>query len=86
MKTLLRSFAALAILCAPVLVAAASEPSGDSEGDAEKDAEARLSEMLCERYGPDYALVPGTMTCIKVNGYFSVDIYSRSHSGKDKDR
>ena len=42
--------------------------------------------MLCDRYGPDYKLVPGTMTCLKVNGYISVDIYSRSHNGKDRDR
>ena len=88
MTMLLRSASALAILCASLVAAVASEPAGDSKDEADKDAEAQLSALLCDRYGPDYKLVPGTMTCLKVDGYISVDIYSRSHHGNDggKDR
>ncbi len=83
MPMLLRSIGALAILCASFLAATASEPAADPKDDAEKEAEARLSAMLCDRYGPDYKLVPGTMTCLKVNGYISVDVYGRFGKGKD---
>ena len=87
MTLLLRSVGALAILCASFLAAAASEPAGESKDEADKEAEAQLSAMLCDRYGPDYKLVPGTTTCIKVGGYISVDIYSRSHhKDEHKDR
>ena len=82
MKMLPRSIAGIALLSASIFAALAEEPADDTD----EDAETRLSEMLCERYGPGYELVPGTMTCINVNGYISVDVYSRSHRSKDKDR
>jgi hypothetical protein len=84
MKMLLRSFGALAILCASLLVAVASEPVEDAKDAAETDAEARLSAMLCDRYGPGYKLVPGTTTCVKVGGYISVDAYTRFRKGQNE--
>jgi hypothetical protein len=47
--------------------------SKDDGSDAEEQA--RLSEMLCDRYGPDYTLVAGTTTCINATGHVRIDVY-----------
>ncbi|MCB1498441.1 MAG: porin [Bauldia sp.] len=47
--------------------------------DDNSSGEAQAVPTYCDRYGPGYEQVPGTTTCIKASGYFSVDVYSRSH-------
>jgi len=51
----------------------AGEP--DDADDAEEQA--RLSAEYCDRYGPDYKLVAGTTTCIRVGGHVQMDVYIR---------
>ena len=82
-------FALLLALAAMALPAAAEEidlgkllsndwsdtAAADDEADAE--AEDQLSASYCDAYGPDYELVPGTTTCIKVGGHVQMDVYIR---------
>lgn len=47
----------------------------DDADDAEEQA--RLSATYCDRFGPDYVLVAGTTTCIRVGGHVQMDVYIR---------
>lgn len=88
MKTAIRLVAGIAFLFAAGVATAEeidlfpegtfdADPRAAASKDDASDAEeqARLSEMFCGRYGPDYTLVAGTTTCIKVNGHVQVDVY-----------
>jgi hypothetical protein len=44
---------------------------------ADDEADARISASYCDAYGPDYELVPGTQTCIRVGGHVQMDVYIR---------
>lgn len=55
-------------------------PEKDDAADAEE--EALRSAMYCDQYGPDFTLVPGTTTCIKVGGHVQVDVYMRSRRSR----
>jgi len=61
-----------------------ADPRAATEKDDTVDAEeqALRSATYCDRYGPDYTLVPGTATCIRVDGHFQVDVYTRSGGGR----
>jgi len=83
------AFVLLAVLAAVAYPAGADEidilpseifdaPSGQPAAEDDTDAQAKLSATYCDRYGPGYTLVPGTTTCIKASGYWSIDLYSRS--------
>jgi hypothetical protein len=59
------------------------DPRAATNKDDTVDAEEALrSAMYCDQYGPDYTLVPGTTTCIKVGGHVQVDVYVRSGRGR----
>jgi hypothetical protein len=55
-------------------------PNNDDAAEAEEQA--LRSATYCDQYGPDYTLVPGTTTCIKVGGHVQVDVYMRSGRGR----
>jgi Porin subfamily len=59
----------------------APEDGAAADSDA-SEAQAQISATYCDRYGPGYEQVPGTTTCIKASGYFSIDLYSRSGRGR----
>lgn len=84
------AFALLLALAAPALPAAAEEidlekllsedwsgAAADVDDDAGKAADDQVTVSYCDAYGPDYELVPGTTTCIKVDGHVQMDVYVR---------
>ena len=54
-----------------------SGAAADVDDGADAEAEDQLSASYCDAYGPDYELVPGTTTCIKVGGHVQMDVYIR---------
>ena len=54
-----------------------SGAAADVDDDADREAKDRLSAAYCDMYGPDYELVPGTTTCIRVGGHVQMDVYIR---------
>ena len=54
-----------------------SNAAADVDGDTDAEAEDQLSASYCDAYGPDYELVPGTTTCIRVGGHVQMDVYIR---------
>lgn len=51
--------------------------AGEKADPDDAEEKARLSAMYCDRYGPDYVLVAGTTTCIRVDGHVQMDVYIR---------
>jgi len=51
--------------------------AGKKDDADDKEEQARLSAMYCDRFGPDYVLVAGTTTCIRVGGHVQMDVYIR---------
>ncbi len=51
--------------------------AGEKTDPDEAEEQARLSAMYCDRFGPDYVLVAGTTTCIRVGGHVQMDVYIR---------
>jgi hypothetical protein len=51
--------------------------AGDKADPDDAEEKARLSATYCDRYGPDYVLVEGTTTCIRVGGHVQMDVYIR---------
>lgn len=88
---MIRTLPAFALILAATALPAAAEEfdlgkllSDDWSGaaahvddDADKTAEDQLPPTYCDAYGPDYELVPGTTTCIKVGGHVQMDVYIR---------
>jgi hypothetical protein len=83
--------ALLPALLLPALPALAEQPDLFPEGTFDVDPylaggkddaddteeQARLSAMYCDRFGPDFVLVEGTTTCIRVGGHVQMDVYIR---------
>lgn len=57
-----------------------ADPRAATKTDDTADAEeqALRSATYCDQYGPDYTLVSGSTTCIKVGGHIQVDVYTRA--------
>lgn len=51
--------------------------AGKEEDANDAEEQARLSATYCDRFGPDYVLVEGTTTCIRVGGHVQMDVYIR---------
>lgn len=51
--------------------------AGETDGAEDAEEQARLSATYCDRFGPDYVLVAGTTTCIRVDGHVQMDVYIR---------
>jgi len=51
--------------------------AGGDDAEADAEAQKKLSATYCDMYGPDYELVPGTTTCIRVGGHVQMDVYIR---------
>lgn len=51
--------------------------AGKEEDTDDAEEQARLSATYCDRFGPDYVLVAGTTTCIRVGGHVQMDVYIR---------
>jgi hypothetical protein len=51
--------------------------AGEKTDPDDAEEKARLSATYCDRFGPDYVLVEGTTTCIRVGGHVQMDVYIR---------
>ena len=49
-----------------------------------KDEPAEADVRICEAYGPGYQLVPGTSTCIKIQGMVRMDVQVTSGGSAPK--
>jgi hypothetical protein len=75
-----RRFAATALsLAAAVVTAFGALPAPAAEDPPPPPTAEEL--RLCEAYGPGYQPVPGTSTCIKIDGYVDMTVTYGGGSG-----
>ena len=58
------------MFAATLLLGAVGQTRAEDQPVAEPDANVRI----CDSYGPGYVVVPGTNTCIKINGFVRQDL------------
>ncbi len=58
------------MLVPTLLLGAAGRTRAEDQPVAAPDANVRI----CDSYGPGYTVVPGTNTCIKINGFVRQDL------------
>lgn len=57
-----------------VLAIAVGMLGGPALGEDQPPAEPNDDVRICEAYGPGYAVVPGTTTCVRINGFVRQDL------------
>jgi len=58
----------------PAAIVLAALPAFSAVAEEQPPAEPAENVRICEAYGPGYTLVPGTNTCIKINGFVRQDL------------
>jgi hypothetical protein len=71
-------------LTSPVIALALCGAAAHAEDQLIKDEPAEADVRICEAYGPGYQLVPGTSTCIKIQGMVRMDVQATSGGNAPK--